>query len=97
MKQANQSLLTLAICFAVIVLFVVGGFALYSGAHDQAVTNHTVCVAVNNLNQVITETLHRSKRSIHNISYYKHHRRELRQQIREINQTLRLFRPRTCR
>jgi hypothetical protein len=55
-----------------------------------------LCVAINNLNGLITGTLARSRENIPHLSYYRAHPTELRAQLREIDLQIHRFRPRKC-
>lgn len=80
-----------------VVSFTVLGWSLYAAKAQEHSTTHEICVAVNNLNGVITQTLERSKTNLDRLDYYRHHPKERNEQLREINRTESLFRPRTCR
>ena len=63
----------------------------------QRIAIHQSCVAIQNLNRVITESLHRSRANLPKIQYYQHHPGELSRQLLELDRELLLFQPRTCR
>ena len=85
--------LLLALC---VFAFALIGWSSYQSRSQQRQTTHEICVAVNNLNGVITQSLERSKVNLNRLDYYRRHPKERAQQLREINRTERLFRPRTC-
>ena len=95
--EPHNRVFTLVVSAVLVLAFLVSGYALLSAGRDQNRINHSVCVAVNNINHVITQTLQRSKKNLPRLEYYRHHRRELREQLREVNHALKAFRPRTCR
>jgi hypothetical protein len=99
LKEEHRRTLLFTILLSIIIFLAlsIAGASLLAREQAQKETSHTICVAVNNLNRVIDTTLTRSKRNIPRLAYYKHHPSELRAQIREVNRTLRLFRPRTCK
>ena len=89
-----RNYLLLVLC---VVSFTILGWSLYVSKAQEHSTTHEICVAVNNLNGVITQTLERSKTNLDRLAYYRHHPKERNEQLREINRTESLFRPRTCR
>lgn len=62
----------------------------------QLRVNHEVCLAVNNINGAITQTIRRSKKNLDRLAYYREHPDERAEQLREIDRTLSDFKPRTC-
>lgn len=86
----------------VILVLFAGGWWL--GGHSkvsnelssQKQTTHEICVALNNVNHVITKNLRRSKSNLTQLAYYRAHPAEAKQQRREIDRTINDFKPRTC-
>lgn len=97
--REHRRTLIFTILLSLIIFFAIttAGASLLAREQTQKETNRTVCLAVNNLNRVIDSTLARSKTNLPKLSYYKRHPRELKEQLREVNRNLRLFRPRTCK
>ena len=93
----RTSLIVLMFCALLVILSLAAvGVSLRNRSDQQAETNHSICVAVNNINRIITQSLERSKHNIPKLAYYRNHPRELREQVAEVNRSLRDFRPRTC-
>lgn len=89
-----KNYLLLALCA---VSFAILGFSLSAARSQEHKTTQEICQAVNNLNGIIVQTLERSKANLDRLDYYKRHPQERAEQLKEINRTERLFRPRTCR
>lgn len=90
---------TLLVVFAgacIVAAFVLFGLAFYQRTQVVNEANQRICVAVNNINTVITQTLRRSLANVPRLSYYKQHPDELAQQEAEIRREIRRFKPRTC-
>lgn len=67
-------------------------------AVNQRETNHAICLAIRNVDKEITDSVLRSKASLEagHIQYYRTHPAERAQVIKEIDQELATFKPRTC-
>lgn len=97
--QPGHRVALVVTCICAVLIFVsmgCAGTALFFRTSDQQNTNREICVAVNNLNSVISQTLKRSKKNLDKLSYYRTHPSEREQQRKEIDRTIRDFKPRTC-
>lgn len=88
--------ITLLSAIAIFLAISVSGAMLFQGIRGQKETNHAVCVALNNENKLITDTLHRSLRNTPKLAYYHQHPQELAAVLAEIREELHTFRPRHC-
>jgi hypothetical protein len=83
-------LFILSLC--VLVAIVASAYTFYR--QDQV--NHDICVASNHQNEAISNSLHRSLKTIPTLSYYKQHPAERDRALAEIHHQLRVFAPRNC-
>ena len=72
------------------------GLALNTASRESRRTDVHICVAVNNLDRAITQSLQRRLTNLPKIDYYKHHPRELNHQLAEIRRELHVFKQRDC-
>ena len=103
--RANRTLLAWVI-LSMAALVVAAAFLGYAVAQSsnaardrldaQHIAIHQSCLAIQNLNRVITASLQRSRRNLPRIQYYQQHPVELARQLAEVDRELRVFRPRTC-
>lgn len=70
--------------------------AIGQGVRNQEQINRQVCVAVNQFNTVIVDTLKRSRSNIPKLAYFKEHPDELKAQLRTIDKQIILFRQKPC-
>jgi hypothetical protein len=93
----RHDLLFVTVCtLTVLASMAVIAFSLYERKNTLTQTNHEVCVAIQNINQVVTKQLLRSKANLPKIAYFRQHPAELQDQLGTINQQLRDFKPREC-
>lgn len=83
----------LALCLSAVLILI----ALYERKATLDHTDRQVCVAVQNINAVLTEQLKRSRANLPLLSYFEAHPEELQRQLRAIDVQLAAFKPRTCR
>lgn len=72
------------------------GFALYERKATLDRTDRHICVAIQNINEVVTQQLQRTKENLPKVSYFRSHPDELQRQLRQLNEQLIAFRPRKC-
>jgi hypothetical protein len=62
----------------------------------QSHVNHDICVAINQQNKAITDSLHRSLKATPTLAYYKAHPDELARVLAQIRQEIRVFAQKPC-
>jgi len=82
----------LSLCVSAALILV----ALYERKATLDHTDHQVCLAVQNINTVLTQQLQRSRQNLSKLSYFQEHADELAQQIAAIDFELKAFKPRNC-
>jgi hypothetical protein len=83
------------VCLAASIALIV--FALWQRKTTLDETNHRICVAIRNIDVVVTAQLERSRHNLPKLAYFREHPSELHDQQNRIEEQLRAFRPRDCR
>lgn len=95
--RLRDGILLLAVLVALLasVLLLVVGLQQRKIALDKS--SHEICVAIRNIDVIVTQQLQRSKQNLPKLAYFQEHPADLERQIESINRQLTAFRPRTCR
>jgi Skp family chaperone for outer membrane proteins len=94
--RAREWGLILAVMFALLVSVLLIFFALRERKKTLDRSDHQVCIAIRNLDLVVTRQLQRSKVNLPKLAYFREHPEELAQQQESIEAQLKAFRPREC-
>jgi hypothetical protein len=82
-----------------LLIIALGVFVYLDAQHkrqDIADQARATCVAVNNINVLITKTLQRSLHNLPRLAYFRDHPEDLQVQSEEIRRQIASFTPRTC-